>query len=92
MVKFQGLENWGLAVGHLVIQNIENKKNRNGFLEKEVKNLEKEVKENPEKFLNSDVLESYKKLDRPTTELSAVEAAPAILANLILKNGNLPTI
>ena len=45
-VKFEDVGKSGLIVGHLLMEGLENKKNRNSRLEKEVELLEKEVKEN----------------------------------------------
>ncbi|GEM_PF-79789 len=83
----------GLVVGHLVIENIENKKNRNGKLEKEVEILEKDVKSNTNRFLELDSLKVYKRfIDSSKSIIKSEDPGPKILVNLILKSGHLPKI
>ncbi len=83
----------GLIVGHLIIENIENKRNRNSRMDKIVSELQKEVKENPKKFLETDALEAYKEfINSSRSVIESKEPGPKILVNLILKNGYLPTI
>ena len=86
-------KNSGLIVGHLIIEGIVNKKNRNSRMEKIVSALEKDVKENPNKFLGITELKSYKEfINSSESAIESKEPGPVILINLILKNGRLPTI
>ncbi len=85
--------NSGLIVGHLVIEDIENKRNRNNRMEKLVSALEKEVKENPAKFLETGELKSYENfINSSKSIIESKDAGPKILINLILEKGCLPTI
>lgn len=82
-----------LIVGHLIIENIENKRNRNSRMDKLISELQKEVRENSNKFLDMHELKCYKNfIDATKSVIESKEPGPAILANLILKNGYLPTI
>ena len=89
-------KNSGLIVGHLVIENIENienKKNRNNRMEKLIKELETEVKQNPESFLEKDELKAYEEfINSCKSAITSNDSAPRILVNIILKQGKLPTI
>src|SRR3989338_3348720 len=83
----------GLIVGHLIIENIENKKNRNSRMDKLVSELQKDVKENPNKFLDMLELKCYEDfINSSKSIIESKEPGPKILINLILKNGYLPTI
>lgn len=83
----------GLGVGHLIIGNIENKKNRNGRMDKLISELQKNLKENPRKFLDTPELRCYKEFITSSKRVvESAEPGPEILINLVLKNGHLPTI
>lgn len=83
----------GLVVGQCVFNNIENKKNRNGKLDKLISQLEKEVKLNSAKFLDLESIHCYREFIRAHQSIiESQDIAPAILVGLILNNGRLPTI
>lgn len=75
----------GLIVGHMVIEGLENKKNRSNALDRKVKELEQNVKENPGSFLENPNTKAY-------TAIGAEESGSMILVNLIMQRGKLPTI
>jgi len=82
-----------LIVGHLVIEDIENKKNRNKKMDKIISELQREVKENPDKFLDREEIKAYEKfINSSESTIESKDPGPSILVNLILKNGYLPTI
>ena len=82
-----------VIVGHLIIENIENKKNRNSRMDRLASELQREVKENPNKFLETNNLKAYKKfINSSNSAIESKEPGPEILINLIIKNGYLPTI
>ncbi len=85
--------NLGLIVGHLVIENLENKRNRNKRMDKIVSALQKEVKENTDLFLEMDELKAYREfINSSKSVIESKETGPKILVNLILKNDYLPKI
>ncbi len=82
-----------LAVGHFLLRNIENKKNRNGKLDKLISGLELELKSNPGKFLGMDPLIQYRQfIDSSKSVVTSKDVAPLILMNMVLEKGRLPTI
>ncbi len=86
-------KNSGLIVGHMVIENIENRKNRTNRLDKLVSSLEKDVKNNPDRFINTEELRHYKEfISSSRSVIESEEYGTEILVNLILKNGHLPAI
>ncbi len=82
-----------VAVGHALIEGIENKRNRNGRIERAVEELEKSVKEKPGHFTSSKGILAYKSaFDSQKSALGATEPGPKILSEIIIKNGHLPKI
>tara|TARA_Y100000310_G_scaffold94955_1_gene92787 strand:- start:21191 stop:21853 length:663 start_codon:yes stop_codon:yes gene_type:complete len=82
-----------LIVGHLIIENLQNKKNRNKGMEREVSALQKEVKANQDKFLNTETLKAYEEfINSSQSAIESKDPGPKILIDLILKNGYLPTV
>ncbi|MBI4163951.1 MAG: lysine--tRNA ligase [Candidatus Aenigmarchaeota archaeon] len=92
-VRFEDAGNSGLIVGHLVIEGLENKKNRNSPLEREVSILEKEIKENSNRFLQSATIKAYQGfIDSTKSIIQSKDVGPKILVDIILKSGHLPKI
>jgi len=86
-------ENIGLIVGHLIIKNIENKKNRNKRMEKLIKSMEINIKNDPEKFVETDESRSYEYFIKSSESvIESEESGPIILVNTILRSGHLPKI
>ncbi|MBS3158385.1 hypothetical protein J4206_03800 [Candidatus Woesearchaeota archaeon] len=82
-----------LIVGHLVIEGIENAKNRNNRIEKLVSVLEKEIKENSANFLNNERINAYERfINSSKSAIASTACGPKILVELILKSGHLPKI
>ena len=78
----------GLIVGHLVIENLENKKNPNKKLEKILKELRDDVKNNPDRFLKRDEIRAYQDFIESTASvIKSNEVGPTILVNIILEKG-----
>ncbi|MBU0899177.1 MAG: hypothetical protein KKB03_03670 [Nanoarchaeota archaeon] len=87
------LKDSGLIIGHLVIENLENKKNPNKGMEKLLKSLRNNVKENPDSFLNKDELKAYSEfINSVDSVIESKNVGPNILINLILEKGYLPNI
>ena len=84
--------NLSLIVGHLRIEGVENKKNRNKGMEKTIKELEADVKQNPNKFLSKPELLAYQKLAETKSSIPSTDSAAKILISIILDQGRLPTI
>jgi DNA/RNA-binding domain of Phe-tRNA-synthetase-like protein len=89
----KGVEKHGLIVGHAVIEGVENKKNRNGRIERLASDLEKQVKENPSKFLDTPQLASYERfINSCESAIESRDAGPKILIELVRTKGFLPRI
>ena len=88
-----GCRNSELIVGHLVIEAIENAKNRNNRIEKLVSALEKEIKENAVNFLNNEGINADERfISSSKSVIASTACGPKILVELILKSGHLPKI
>ncbi len=83
----------GLVVAYAVIQNIENKRNRNGKMERMVGELEGRIRQNPDSFLGLPAIKAYEDFFSNTkSALPSTEPGPKILARLVAENGHLPKI
>jgi len=87
------IKSMGLIVGQSNIQNLLNKKNRNNKLDKLIKQLETEVKTNPNTFISKPTITAYNEFFKNIKSvIDSTDPAPKILIDLILKYGHLPTI
>ena len=82
----------GLIVGHMIITDLINKKNRNGKMERIIKDLETDVKQNPDKYLKKMEIDAYEKLSEQKSAIKSSHTAARILLNIIINQGKLPTI
>ncbi|MCH7902297.1 hypothetical protein IIC68_00935 [archaeon] len=87
------IEYSGLIVGELIVEEMENKKNRNKRMKKFISALEKEVKADSEKFLENGVIKAFDEfLASSESVVDSKDHAAKILVNLILENNYLPNI
>lgn len=82
-----------LIVGEIVIESIENKKNRNKPLDRQISALSAEVRKDSKKFTENRNVKAYEKFTSLfSDQLYDQPPGPKILTNLIIERGYLPTI